>query len=78
MRIIEIKALENGAHRNQNGPLKAAPDGWAVIPDSMAVPDTFPFVDIETAETDGVVTVTTMTAGTMPAPAPAEDTLAEE
>lgn len=68
MYIIEIAALENGAHRNQtyNGVL---PDGWARIPDNMPLPDTFPFVDI-TVEGD---TVTSMTAGVMPDPEPVPD-----
>ena len=66
MRIIEITALDNGAHRNQNGGLSVVPEGWAVIPDSMTIPDTFPFVNITVK--DGVVT--SMTAGTMPDPEP--------
>ena len=67
MRLIEIKALDNGAHNNQtiNGVIPV-PDGWAVIPDDMTIPDTFPFVDIEV---DGK-TVTSMTAGTVPEPEP--------
>ena len=52
MRFIEIEALENGAHRNQNG--GALADGWAKIPREMALPDTFPFVRIKVS--DGVVT----------------------
>ena len=32
MTIIELAALENGAHRNQTGDFSAIPDGWAVIP----------------------------------------------
>lgn len=68
MKIIEIKALENGAHRNQTANLNTVPEGFARIPDDMTIPDTFPFVDIETAEIDGVMTVTKMTAGTVPAP----------
>lgn len=65
MRIIEIKALDNGAHQNQtyHGVL---PDGWAIIPDDMAIPATFPFVNI-TVEGD---TVTSMTEGVVPEPAP--------
>ena len=35
MRIIEIAALENGAHRNQTGAFTSIPDGWAMIPDGM-------------------------------------------
>ena len=62
MRIIEIAALENGAHRNQSGFVGDVPAGWAAIPDGMEVPDTFPFVDI-TVE-DGIATG--MTAGIVP------------
>ena len=47
MRIIEITALDNGAHRNQTGTFSAVPDGWAVIPENIVIPDTFPFVSIE-------------------------------
>ena len=49
MKMLEITALPNGAHRNQtfHGNLL---DGWAVIPDDMAIPETFPFVNIEAEE----------------------------
>lgn len=49
MTMIEIVALQNGAHRNQtfHGIL---PDGWAVIPEDMVIPETFPFVNIEAEE----------------------------
>lgn len=66
MLIIEIAALDNGAHRNQTGTFRTIPDGWAVVPAEIEVPDTFPFVDI-TVE-DGVVT--SMTAGVVPEPEP--------
>ena len=67
MQIIEIAALENGAHRNdRRDSFKAIPDGWAVVPEGMEIPDTFPFVNL-TAE-DGVVT--SMTAGVVPEPEP--------
>lgn len=48
MRIIELQALSNGAHRNQRSstPLPI-PDGWAIIPEDMVLPESFPFVDIE-------------------------------
>ena len=69
MKIIEISALENGAHRNQQGSFNTVPDGWAVIPDSLTIPDTFPFVDIEV---DGQ-TVTAMKAGIVPEPEPVPD-----
>ncbi len=62
MFIIKIEAQENGAHANQDGPVGSVPDGWALVPDGMAIPDTFPFVDIIVE--NGVVTG--MTAGTVP------------
>lgn len=66
MQIIEITALSNGAHRNQTGDFRTIPEGWAVVPEEMEIPETFPFVNIE-AE-DGVVT--SMTAGEVPEPEP--------
>ena len=66
MQIIEISALPNGAHRNQTGDFRTIPEGWAVVPEEMEIPETFPFVNIETE--DGVVT--SMTAGTVPEPEP--------
>lgn len=67
MRIIEIKALENGAHRNQTGTFSTIRDGWAVIPEDMTC-DNFPFGEVEVAEVDGVMTVTKWTPGELPAP----------
>ena len=71
MKMLEIVALPNGAHRNQtfHGII---PGGWAVIPDDMAIPETFPFVNIEAKKVDGVMTVTSMTAGVMPEVKPEE------
>ena len=66
MRIIEIQALPNGAHRNQTTSSTAIPTGWAEIPADVAIPETFPFVTIE-VEGQRVVT---MTAGTVPEPEP--------
>ena len=75
MIIIEIKALNNGAHNNQtyHG---VVPEGWAIIPDDMVIPDTFPFVDIEVK--GGMVV--SMTAGVMPEVehSPAEPTELEQ
>lgn len=73
MNIIEIAALENGAHRNQNGGISAVPKGWVIIPDNIAIPDTFPFVDIEVE--NGVVT--SMTAGVVPEPEPEPELTSE-
>lgn len=42
MTIIEIAALENGAHRNQTGTFAAIPDGWAVIPEGADHPGHLP------------------------------------
>ena len=48
MRIIELQALPNGAHRNQNSSSGLPiPEGWAVVPEDVALPKSFPFVDIE-------------------------------
>lgn len=66
MRIIEIQALPNGAHRNQTGNFHAVPNGWAEIPEDVPIPETFPFVDL-VVEGNQVVT---MTAGVVPAPEP--------
>ena len=69
MQIIEINALENGAHVNHTY-LGVLPEGWAVIPPEMEVPDTYPFVDLTAEEIEGVMTVTSMTAGIVPEPTP--------
>lgn len=67
MKIMEIEPLDNGAHRNQElfgVDLPELPEGWAVVPEEMEVPESYPFVNIE-AENG---TVTAMTAGEVPAP----------
>lgn len=69
MKIIELSALSNGAHRNmESSAWLAPPEGWAMIPEEMALPDTYPFVEVEAEEIDGVMTVTALTPGTMPEP----------
>lgn len=64
MKVLEIAALPNGAHRNQtfHGVLL---DGWAIIPDDMETPN-FPFGEVDVAEVDGVMTVAKWTAGQHP------------
>lgn len=50
MKLIEIAALENGAHRNQEiygVEDMEIPEGYAVIPEDMEVPETFPFVNVK-------------------------------
>ena len=68
MIMIEITALDNGAHRNQtyHGVL---PDGWCIKPDDM-VCENFPFGEVEAAKVDGVMTMTKWTPGVMPEPEP--------
>lgn len=69
MKIIELSALSNGAHRNmKSSAWLAPPEGWAMIPEEMALPDTYPFVGVEAEEIDGIMTVTALTPGTMPEP----------
>ena len=73
MRMIEILALENGAHRNQTIDSEIPlPEGWAVIPDDM-VCENFPFGEVEAAEVDGVMTVTKWVPGELPEPEPEAD-----
>lgn len=69
MRIIEITALSNGAHRNQTGNFSTVPSGWAVIPDDMETPN-FPFGKATVDEIQTPPVVTGWTAGTIPEPEP--------
>ena len=48
MKMLEIAALKNGAHRNQtfHGTL---PDGWAVVPEDMEL-ENFPFGEVTAEE----------------------------
>ena len=65
MKIIEIKALDNGAHRNQEGNFTVIPEGWAVLPYEIETPN-FPFGEVAVKEIDGVKTVTKWTASDIP------------
>lgn len=65
MRIIEIKALPNGSHRNQSGDFIFLPEGYAVIPPDMKT-ENFPFGEVIAEEVDGVMTVTKWIPGVMP------------
>lgn len=70
MRIICMEAVENGAHANQfTSDSVAVPEGWALIPDGMELPATFPFVGVTAV--DG--TVTELTPGNVPEPEPAPE-----
>lgn len=66
MHIIKIQPNGNGGHNSQTSTATVVPDGWAVIPEDMEIPETFPFVGVEA--TNGVVTA--LTPGTVPEPQP--------
>lgn len=53
MQMIEIAALDNGAHRNQtmHGNLL---DGWAVVPVDPKTLKNFPYGNFEVEDVDGV------------------------
>lgn len=72
MYMIEIAAIENGAHNNQtfHGFL---PDGWALVPDNLET-ENFPFGEVIAEEIDGIMTVTGWTALPMPEPEPEPET----
>lgn len=65
MHMIEISALENGAHRNQTYSGKL-PSGWAVVPLDLVPLENFPFGKAEAEEINGVMTVTKWTPGEIP------------
>ena len=72
MRIIEIAALSNGAHRNQTpNSLMAIPDGWAVTRDGEKCKN-FPFGNFEIEWVDGVPHMKegSWIPGVMPEPEP--------
>ena len=86
MTIVQIAPQSNGAHANQTtvNPLPEIPEGWAVVPEGLEIPDTFPFVDItagkitvdpdtqpvSVGEEGQLWVVTSMTPGAVPEPAP--------
>lgn len=64
--IIKIQQNENGSHSNQSSNPKIIPNGWAVVPDYLTIPNSFPFVDIIL---DGQ-TVVELIEKTVPTPEP--------
>ena len=78
--IIEIKALDNGGHRNLAGSFKNLDkklrDCWAVIPEDIKTPN-FPFGEVTAKEIDGVMTVTSWVAGEIPAAIEVEKPISE-
>ena len=77
MRIIEINALPNGAHRNQtiNRNMRL-PDGYALVPGGMVL-DKFPFGEVLAEKINGVMTVTAWIPGKIPERKVSEKELAE-
>lgn len=69
MNILEITALPNGAHRNQEWDKLPIPEGWAVIPEDMEL-ENFPFGNVTAEELDGAMTVTGWESLPMPEPEP--------
>lgn len=70
MTIVEIVALDNGAHRNQVGVDGTfIPEGWAVLPDSI-VAENFPFGELTCREIDGIMEITEWQALPIPEPEP--------
>ncbi len=65
MQIIEILALDNGAHRNQSGDFRTIPEGWAVVPYGETL-ENFPFGTPTVEEINGVMTVTAWEVGEIP------------
>ena len=80
MHIINTTPLEVGVyndHKSDN--ISAPPDGWAMIPEDMTLPSTFPRLgSLEVAEINGVMTVVSMTEGTLPEPVEPEPTPEEQ
>ena len=73
MRIIEITALDNGAHRNQTtNSMIHVPEGWSFIPDGMETPN-FPFGEVTVDETKTPPVVTSWTPLPIPEPEPAPE-----
>lgn len=69
MTIIEITPLDNGAHRNQSVSGRITPpEGWAVIPEGMELPN-FPFGGLGVDDSVPPV-VTSWTEGERPEPEP--------
>ena len=70
MKIVEIIKSSDGGHRNQiTSQSVNIPQGWAIVPDDM-VCENFPFGELTAEEIDGVMTVTSWTAGEIPEPIP--------
>lgn len=65
MIMLEIIATEYGSHNNQtyHGYL---PEGWAIVPKDVKIPESFPFVEVVVKEIEGKMTVTEMVSREIP------------
>lgn len=65
MLIIEIKPLENGAHRNQRGDIINVPAGWIEVPSEMeeVAASYLPFINLDI---DGGILVGVSQGETLP------------
>ena len=72
MHIICLTPLAEGVYNDHCADrITAPPEGWAYIPEDFPLPATFPRLGSIEAETvDGVMTVVTMSEGTLPEPEP--------
>lgn len=71
IRIYLEKNVLGGYDYNNAPAYVPVPDGWAVVPDDIEIPESFPFVNIEVANDDeGRAVVVSMTAGVVPDPDP--------
>lgn len=70
MRIVEIAALENGAHRNLDTTGKTVPNGWAIVPAGLETPN-YPF-GVITVDGQSPPVVLTWEGLPMPEPDPAD------
>ena len=66
MRIVEIAALENGAHRNLDTTGRTVPDGWAIVPAGLETPN-YPFGNLTV---DGQTPPVVLTWEPLPVPEP--------
>lgn len=69
MLIIEQAALENGAHRNQQGTFREIPEGWLPVMPSIEAEalQYLPFIVIDEVERGWI---TKVSQGTVPEPEP--------
>jgi hypothetical protein len=80
MHIICLTPLEEGVYNDHKADhITSPPDGWAYIPEDFPKPSTFPRLgSLEAEEINGVMTVTSMTEGTLPESGPEPEPTAEE